>query len=89
MVYLLYMQKVSIKDLKKRLSSVFEMAFKGTPVEITRYNEPFVYIYGAATPGLHIGKRVLKDSLQTVLDRPFKGSSLKVLLQDRKADVED
>ncbi len=69
MVYTLYMKSVALKALKLKLSELTEEAAKGTTIEVTKYNKPFVYISSATSSSVHmgidIGKRSLKAATKT------------------------
>jgi antitoxin (DNA-binding transcriptional repressor) of toxin-antitoxin stability system len=66
------MKKVSLKDLKKDLSTWAEIAAKGDTVLVSRYNKPYVYLSGNFTPALHWGGRVGKEDLSS----PFKEKAI-------------
>lgn len=86
-MYTIYMKKVPLKELKEHLSDWMAEAAAGVPVEITRYNQPYVRLIAAKNQGLHIGsfagKRGLKSAFKT---DPTNGKWLEFLMEDRSED---
>lgn len=80
------MKKVSLKELKQNLSQYAEEASQGEPIEVTKYNKPFLYLSGAFSPSLHIGSRVGQGTLAPAGKAASGGAYLKALLEDRDSD---
>lgn len=85
-MYLSYMKSVPIKDLKRNLSSWTEEAAKGERVQVTKYNRPYVVLSPAGATGIHVGKKVGKEPLKSVLKEATKGRWLRALQEDRDED---
>jgi prevent-host-death family protein len=79
------MKKVSIQDLKARLSAAVEEAHAGRTIVITRHNRPVAQLGPARTEHVHQGARVGMGRVQPALKRGTKGRYLAVLLEDRGA----
>jgi prevent-host-death family protein len=77
------MKKVSIKDLKARLSAVIAEAESGRTIVITRHQAPVAVVGPAVPPNVHRGQRVGTDRLRPGPKRATKGRYLAVLLEDR------
>jgi prevent-host-death family protein len=77
------MKKVSIQDLKARLSAVVAEAESGRTIVITRHHAPVAQISPAHVEGVHRGDRVGAGRLRPTLKRGTKGRYLAVLLEDR------
>jgi prevent-host-death family protein len=77
------MKRVSIQDLKSRLSSVIAEAESGVTVVITRHNEPVAQLTPARTSHVTRGARVGSGRLQPALTRGSGGRYLDVLGADR------
>ena len=84
MVYYFFMKKVPLKDLKLRLSLWMKEAAKGSLVQVTRYNRPYIYLFCNESPGLHCGSQVGKSEIKSVLSGKTKGRWLEILLEDRE-----
>lgn len=86
------MKKISLKDLKENLSTYAEEAAKGDPIQVTKYNKPFILLLGSSGTsshfGLHIGKNAGKASLESVGKTLSKGKVLDVLSEDRSEEYE-
>ena len=83
------MKSVPIKDLKERLSYWAEQAAKGEVIEVTRYNRPYIRLVtgGKDVEGLHVGKRVGKETFKSSLPLNASGGQwLKFLQEDRDGD---
>jgi prevent-host-death family protein len=77
------MKKVTMKDLKKDLSSVIGQAEAGRSILITRHND-VVAIVGPARPaGVHRGHDAGTGRLRPALKSGTKGRYLSVLTEDR------
>jgi prevent-host-death family protein len=77
------MIKVSIQDLKGRLSAVVAEAEAGQTILITRHNDPVAQLGPAGTVHVHRGERVGTGRLESVLTRATKGRYLAILRDDR------
>lgn len=77
------MKKVSIQDLKARLSAVVAEAESGHTIVITRHNEPVALVGPARVEGVHRGSRAGTGRLRPALKRGTKGRYLAILLEDR------
>ncbi len=77
------MKKVSLKDLKENLSTWVELAHRGNPVEVMKYNQPFVMIVPLSPPDLHLGVNAGKVQLKACLKGATKGRWLDYLEEDR------
>jgi prevent-host-death family protein len=76
------MKKVSVQDLKARLSAVIAEAESGETVIITRHSDAVAQL-GPVHPHVHRGVRVGSRRLSPALKRGTKGRYLAVLLEDR------
>ena len=77
------MKKVSIQDLKARLSAVVAEAEAGDTILITRHNTPVAQLSPARPDFVHRGKNVGTGPLKAALKRGTKVPFLEVLLEDR------
>ncbi|HUL72793.1 MAG TPA: type II toxin-antitoxin system prevent-host-death family antitoxin [Vicinamibacterales bacterium] len=77
------MKKVSIQDLKARLSTVVAEAESGRTIVITRHREPVAQLGPARAAQLHRGDRVGHARLRPAVKRGSKGRFLAALLDDR------
>jgi prevent-host-death family protein len=77
------MNKVSIQDLKARLSSVVAEAEAGRTIVITRHNDPVAQLGPAVSPHIHRGGQVGAGRLRPAITRRTRGRYLDVLLEDR------
>ena len=77
------MKRISIQDLKARLSAAVAEAESGNTLVITRHNEPVAQLSPACSPYVHRGKDVGRGRLRPALKRATKGRYLAVLLEDR------
>lgn len=77
------MKSITLKSLKENLSQYTEEAAKGIPIEITKYNKPYVYIHAAASPSLHIGCRI-GSPLRSIAKKASRNKFLKILKTDRQ-----
>jgi prevent-host-death family protein len=80
---ILAMKKVSIQDLKARLSAVVAEAESGRTILITRHNEPVAIVSPARAEAVHRGSHVRTGRIRPALRRGTKGRYLAVLLEDR------
>jgi antitoxin (DNA-binding transcriptional repressor) of toxin-antitoxin stability system len=78
------MSKVSLKDLKQNLASWVELAHQGTPVDVMKYNQPFVRIVPWNPSELHVGSQFGKTSLKSSLGNVTHGKWAKYLQEDRE-----
>jgi prevent-host-death family protein len=77
------MKRISIQDLKARLSIAVAEAEAGNTFLITRHNEPVAQLSPAHPQHLHRGTRVGTGRLQPAVRRGTKGRYLTVLMEDR------
>ena len=77
------MKRISIQDLKARLSAAVSEAESGGTIVITRHNEPVAQLSPAHLPHVHRGTRVGTGRIKPAIPRGTKGRYLDVLLQDR------
>jgi prevent-host-death family protein len=77
------MKKVSIQDLKARLSAVVAQAESGETVMITRHHRPVAVVSPARPDHVHRGGQVGAGRLRPALKRGTKGRYLAILLEDR------
>lgn len=77
------MKKVSIQDLKARLSAAVAEAESGQTILITRHNEPVAQLGPATSPHVHRGENVGKGRLRSVAKNATNGRYLDVLKDDR------
>ncbi len=77
------MKRVSIQDLKARLSSAVAEAEAGRTILITRHNEPVAQLGPARASVVHRGARAGTGRLEPAAARATKGRYLAVLLEDR------
>lgn len=79
------MKNVSLKDLKKDLSSLSIMAAKGEIVAVTKHNRPYIklvpYFEPTVTRGKYFGKKSLTPALKSARRQ---SRSLEILLEDRE-----
>jgi len=77
------MKRISIQDLKARLSAAISEAESGGTVVITRHNEPVAQLSSARPPHVHRGTRVGAGRIKPAMKRGTKGRYLAILLEDR------
>jgi prevent-host-death family protein len=77
------MKRMSIQDLKARLSGAVAEAESGGTILITRHNEPVAQLSPARVPSVHRGARVGTARLTPATTRATRGRYLTVLLEDR------
>ena len=77
------MNRISIQDLKGRLSAAVAEAESGNTVVITRHNQPVAQLGPARTAHIHYGPRAGSGPLEVGLKRGTKGRSLAALREDR------
>jgi prevent-host-death family protein len=77
------MKRISIQDLKARLSAAVAEAESGDTIVITRHNAPVAQLSPAQPSSVHRGQDVGRGRLKPALDRGTKGRYLAVLLEDR------
>jgi prevent-host-death family protein len=75
------MKRVSIQDLKARLSAVVAEAEEGRTIVVTRHNEPVAQLGPARMA--HGGRGAKRARLKPAITRGTKGRYLKVLAEDR------
>lgn len=77
------MKRVSIQDLKARLSAVVAEAESGHTIVITRHNAPVAVVIPARARDVHRGSHAGRGRLRPALKRGTKGRYLTVLSEDR------
>jgi prevent-host-death family protein len=77
------MKRISVQDLKARLSAAIAEAESGTTLLITRHNEPVAQLTPAGSRHLHRGDDVGKRRIRPALRRGTKGRYLALLKEDR------
>jgi len=77
------MVRISIQDLKGRLSAAVADAEAGNTIVITRHNEPVAQLGPARATQVHRGQRVGTGRIEPALERGTNGRYLAVLLDDR------
>ena len=77
------MKKVSIQDLKAKLSSVIAEVESGTTIVVTRHHVPVAQLNPAHVREVHRGARVGSGPLKPAVKRGTKGRYLRILLEDR------
>lgn len=78
------MKSVPLKELKANLARYTRAAAAGLPIEVTRYNRPYVTLMPAGHASVHIGKRAGQGTVEPIGRALSKGQFLKVLLEDRE-----
>jgi prevent-host-death family protein len=79
------MKRISIQDLKPRLSATVSEAEAGAVIIITRHNTPVAQLGPAAPASVHRGARVGTGRLEPAVTRGTRGRYLDVLLDDRSS----
>ena len=78
------MKRISIQDLKARLSSAVAEAESGSTILITRHNEPVAQLCPPHHPQkVHSGRSIGVARLQPAVKRATNGRYLAVLMEDR------
>jgi prevent-host-death family protein len=80
------MARISVQDLKARLSSAIAQAESGTTLVITRHNEPVAQLTPMASTQVHRGSRVGAGRLRPAITGGLAGPNgllLATLLEDR------
>ena len=77
------MKKVSIQDLKARLSAAVAEAESGRTIVVTRHNEAVAQLGPARAAHVHEGRRVGTGRILPAIKRGTKGRYLEVLRDDR------
>jgi prevent-host-death family protein len=80
---ILVMKRISIQDLKARLSSAIAETEAGATLLVTRHNEPVAQLSPVRPAHVHRGVNVGRGRLEPALKRGTSGRSLAVLLEDR------
>ena len=78
------MKRVSLKELKQNLSSWVEVAHNGDPVEVLKYNRPFVTIVPWNPSRVRIGSKAGRSQLKPCLENATRGRWQKILNEDRE-----
>lgn len=79
------MKRISIQDLKARLSSAIAETESGATLLVTRHNEPVAQLSPVRPVHVHRGINVGRGRLQPALKRGTGGRALALLLDDRGA----
>lgn len=77
------MRRISIQDLKAKLSAAISEAESGHTIVITRHNDPVAKLVPPHPPHVHRGKDVGKGGIRPAIKRGTKVPYLAVLLEDR------
>jgi prevent-host-death family protein len=77
------MERISIQDLKARLSAAIAEAESGRTILVTRHNAPVAQLGPARPPHVHYGRRVGQGRILPAIKRGTKGRYLAVLFEDR------
>lgn len=77
------MKSISLRVLKENLSRYTEQAARGEPIQVTRYNKPFVYLMPALGQSQRVGTRAGQHEFRPVSKRATRGRFLEVLNEDR------
>jgi prevent-host-death family protein len=77
------MKRISIQDLKARLSSAVAEAESGSTILITRHNEAVAQLCPPGPQKVHPGRSVGVGRLRPAVRRATKGRYLSVLMEDR------
>jgi prevent-host-death family protein len=77
------MKRISIQELKARLSAAIAEAEGGGTVLITRHNEPVAQLTAAHPLHVHRGVHVGTGRITPAVKRGTRGRYLAVLLEDR------
>jgi prevent-host-death family protein len=77
------MKRISIQDLKARLSAAVREAESGQTITITRHNEPAAELGPARSRHIHRGARMGAGRITPALRRGAKGRYLTILMEDR------
>ena len=77
------MKRISIQDLKARLSGAVAEAESGSTIVITRHNEPVAQLSPARPHHINRGTRVGTGGIKPAITRGTKGRYLAVLTEDR------
>ena len=80
---ILVMKRISIQDLKSRLSAAVAEAESGHTILITRHNAPVAQLSPARSASVTRGTSVGAGRLEPAIARGTKGRYLKVLVEDR------
>lgn len=84
MWYTIVMKEVTLRDLKRNLSSHVAAASAGARIVITRHGRPVATLEEAKRRYLHVGARSTTGRLEPALDRSTRGKFLEILLEDRR-----
>ena len=77
------MKRLSIQDLKARLSAAVAEAESGQTVVVTRHGEPVAMLGPADSRHLHRGTALGAGRIVPALKRGLKGKALAAVLADR------
>lgn len=77
------MKKISVQDLKIRLSAAITEAASGNTIVITKHNEPVAKLGPVHTDHVHRGKDLGRGGLRPAIKRGTRIPYLDVLREDR------
>ncbi len=77
------MKRISIQDLKAKLSGAVAAAEAGDTILITRHNQPVAKLGPAESHHVHRGRRVGSGRIGPAVSKGIKGRYLVVLMDDR------
>jgi prevent-host-death family protein len=77
------MKRISVQDLKARLSAAIAEAEAGHTLLITRHNEPVAQLTPARARHVHRGDDIGQRRISPVVKRGTKGRYLTLLKEDR------
>jgi len=80
---IMVMKRISIQDLKSRLSSAVAEAQAGETILVTRHNQAVAQLGPARPEHVHRGKAAGEARLKPALKRATRGRYLAVLAEDR------
>jgi prevent-host-death family protein len=84
----LFVQKIPIHELKRRLSELVAQAEKGAPLLITRHRQIVAQLLPPDAQ-VHIGSRFGSGALAPLLKARTKGRYLDVVADDRRGGRDD
>ena len=76
---------VSLKELKEDLHAWTDLASRGTPVQVTRYNKPYIMLIAVAATEVRVGSLVGKSPLSAITKSATDGKFIQSLDDDRDA----
>lgn len=83
--YTPFMEKISLKSLKEKLSAVGEKVAQGKVFEVTKHGNPYFKMIPCSLSSVYTGSNHGNLDLKPALDRAkTRGKFLSVLLSDRE-----